>query len=496
MPAPYNYLGGVQPVDLSREMAGITAGLGGGLATALQMQAAQQQARIEAEQQAALQAQFAEDMRDYSAAPSVEKYGLMLGRYPNMRKQLQEVQKRVGEDEKKAALSFISPTMSLLQRGQTDLAIEQIQQRNEALRNSGRPDAAASIANGEAMIKAIESGPEGVNAAIGQLIQDYAIASGVSDPAGLMEKQAQLPYAASYAEERLKEKEALAKKAQVQAENEQDLISMAILKDKTAVRQMNEQMRLAVEKHNLEEFEVNEGIGIRMLEFLQKGEELPPGAAKEISNLVASAATLQARSAQASDLARRFEQEKPTGGVAGSVMNALRKATGSDNPINALKIEFNQFKATEVGQMLAALKGASSDRDMKIFLEGVPDDTTNPKIIAEYLRGRAKALAAAAMLEDAKTDWISQNGGRGLAHASRDLVIQGVAVPRGTRFSQFMKDSGDQLVLGMLGNQEQDAIRRSSLGRYLDQGQPMEEQGQPGEEQGQSMEGQDFSFMQ
>jgi len=208
MPAPYSYLGGVQPVDLSREMAGITAGLGGGLATALQMQAAQQQARIEAEQQAAMQAQFAEDMRDYSAAPSVEKYGLMLGRYPNMRKQLQEVQKRIGEDERKGALSFLSPTLSLLQGGQTDLAIEQIQRQNEALRNSGRPEAAARIANGEAMIKAIERGPEGVNAAIGQLIQDYAIASGVSDQAGLMELQAGLPYAASYAEGRVAKQEA------------------------------------------------------------------------------------------------------------------------------------------------------------------------------------------------------------------------------------------------------------------------------------------------
>ena len=210
MPGPYDYLGGIQPVDLSPQVQSIAANLGGGLATALQVNAARQQAQQQAQLQAQQQAAFAEDMRDYAAAPSVEKFGLMLGKYPSMQKQLEEVQKRLGEEDKRSALSFISPTLSLLQGGKTDLAVEMIRRRNEALANSGEPNKAALIANGEAMISAIESGDEGVNAAIGSLIRDYALASGTADPAKLMETQAGLPYEASYAEARSKELQAKA----------------------------------------------------------------------------------------------------------------------------------------------------------------------------------------------------------------------------------------------------------------------------------------------
>jgi hypothetical protein len=210
MPGPYDYLGGIQPVDLSPQVQSIAANLGGGLATALQVNAARLQAQQQAQLQAQQQAAFAEDMRDYAAAPSVEKFGLMLGKYPSMQKQLEEVQKRLGEEDKRSALSFISPTLSLLQGGKTDLAVEMIRRRNEALANSGEPNKAALIANGEAMISAIESGDEGVNAAIGSLIRDYALASGTADPAKLMETQAGLPYEASYAEARSKELQAKA----------------------------------------------------------------------------------------------------------------------------------------------------------------------------------------------------------------------------------------------------------------------------------------------
>lgn len=210
MPGPYDYLGGIQPIDLSPQVQSIAANLGGGLATALQVNAARQQAQQQAQLQAQQQAAFAEDMRDYAAAPSVEKFGLMLGKYPSMQKQLEEVQKRLGEEDKRSALSFISPTLSLLQGGKTDLAVEMIRRRNEALANSGEPNKAALIANGEAMISAIESGDEGVNAAIGSLIRDYALASGTADPAKLMETQAGLPYEASYAEARSKELQAKA----------------------------------------------------------------------------------------------------------------------------------------------------------------------------------------------------------------------------------------------------------------------------------------------
>lgn len=215
MPAPYSYLGGVQPVDLSPQVQSIAANLGAGLAAALQTSAAQQQAQLQAQQQAAMQAQLAEDMRDYAAAPSIEKFGLLLGRYPQMKKQLESVQSRLTEEDRQGALSFIAPTLSYLQGGQNDLAIESIKRRNEALANSSVPNRAALIANGNAMISAIERGDEGVNSAVGALIRDYAMASGTTDPAKFSELQAELPFAAGYAKGRVAKQEAETK---VQAE--------------------------------------------------------------------------------------------------------------------------------------------------------------------------------------------------------------------------------------------------------------------------------------
>jgi hypothetical protein len=215
MPAPYSYLDGLQPVDISPQVQSIAQNLAGGLTASLQASAAQEQARRQAQFQAQQRAMLVEDMRDYAAAPSVQKFGALLGKYPSMQKQLEEVQKRVSADEQKAALEFISPTLSLLQGGKTALAVDMISQRNAALANSNLPNKAALIANGEAMISAIESGDEGVNAAIGSLIRDYALASGTTDPAKLMETQAELPYAASYARGRAKKME---EEAKVEAE--------------------------------------------------------------------------------------------------------------------------------------------------------------------------------------------------------------------------------------------------------------------------------------
>lgn len=217
MPAPYSYLGGVQPVDLSPQVQSIAANLGAGLAAALQTSAAQQQAQLQAQQQAAMQAQLAEDMRDYAAAPSVEKFGLLLGRYPQMKKQLESVQSRLTEEDRQAAQSFLGSTLSFLQGGQNNFAIESINRRNEALANSSVPNKEALIANGKALIRAIESGDEGVNSAIGALIRDYALASGTSDPAKFAELNAQLPHAASYAKGRADKISAQAREAEEKA---------------------------------------------------------------------------------------------------------------------------------------------------------------------------------------------------------------------------------------------------------------------------------------
>lgn len=467
MPAPYSYLGGVQPVDLSPQVQSIAANLGAGLAAALQTSAAQQQAQLQAQQQAAMQAQLAEDMRDYAAAPSIEKFGLLLGRYPQMKKQLESVQSRLTEEDRQGALSFIAPTLSYLQGGQNDLAIENIKRRNEALANSSVPNRAALIANGNAMISAIERGDEGVNSAVGALIRDYAMASGTTDPAKFSELQAQLPFAAGYAEGRAEKLLAEAGKAKTQEEAEADRIRAEIGLDEQQAKESRARVVDMARRYNLAVQELEENSLLKMLELEQKGGEVAPQWFKRIDQLTQDASASSLEASRALELAGEMERVMPGAGVKGRISDAINRALGTENSIDLLRKRYVDFRNSGVARAMSSLKGASSDRDVALYLQGFPSEFADPKVIATFLRGQAKASLFESAMNEAQVEWIAQNGKAGPTNAVKDMSVLGYRVPRGMSLADFRKKYGEDILGAAIAEKDKQEVRGGSLGGYF-----------------------------
>ena len=111
----------------------------------------------------------------------------------------------------------------------------------------------------------------------------------------------------------------------------------------------------------------------------------------------------------AMDLANRYAQESPRGGVLGNAYSGFINFIGGDDAKVEMQAKYNSIRNTDVLQNLPP--GAASDKDVEMVMKGWPSDSSNPDVIARWLRGYAKiqALVAARNAEHAK--WLSQNKG-------------------------------------------------------------------------------------
>lgn len=475
MPAPYDYLGRIQPVDLAPQIAGITAGIGQSITAALESRvaeqqalAAQQQAQLQAEQQAAMQAERVRDFQAFMRNPSREGLGGLLAKHPQFRKQLEDAQKLIGEDERAAAMSFVGPTLNYLQSGNYDLAIENIERRNEALANSNVPNKEALIANGKNMIRAIIRGDEGVNAAIATLMQDYAAASGVSDPGELMKSLAGLPHEGEYARGRAEEISAKAEKAKVQARLEEKRILTNIGLTEQQANEAATRARVMVQRQKLDEQIYRDDYELKALEALRKGQN--GGFGKEFTKPgiahAQNATSAQMLSDRAAELAGKASNLKPLAGVFGRAQSLLVGLFGSESEAEKFRNDYKDLRSRLAIPLLAGLKGASSDKDVQLVLSPVPDVYTNPAMLESFLVGMAKTQKFNQMLEEAQLEWLAQNGNLGYAPAGGQITVLGRTVPAGTPLNRFLSEQRESIFSQAAAEVGGGRTARGPLGRF------------------------------
>jgi hypothetical protein len=80
--------------------------------------------------------------------------------------------------------------------------------------------------------------------------------------------------------------------------------------------------------------------------------------------------------------------------------------------------------------------GKITDTEMGAAMKGFPSDTADASQIVPFLRGMAKMQQYSAAVDDAKSEWLTSVGS--LGKSMRDVEIQGVRVPAGTTFQNFI----------------------------------------------------------
>ena len=208
--------------------------------------------------------------------------------------------------------------------------------------------------------------------------------------------------------------------------------------------------KLALAKTQAEIDKINADIAAENEKIRQEGQKIAnaqnavPEKKPEVIKLITEASNdatmLNDQMGRALDLATKFDAMKGSGwGVGTSWSDALRKATGFNGDDTALRDEFTRSITPDA---LTAYRdavggGNISDIDVKKAFAGWPDANSSPEQIASFLRGRAKILQMQAVRADLKTQWLSANDHPGTL--ARDTVINGVTVPAGQTFDQFLK---------------------------------------------------------
>jgi hypothetical protein len=122
-------------------------------------------------------------------------------------------------------------------------------------------------------------------------------------------------------------------------------------------------------------------------------------------------------------------------GVTAKGAELYKSLSGNQDAITQLRQEYTRIRSQGVIKTLPP--GNSSDKDVKIFSAGFPEDTASPQIMAQFLRGLAKVQNYEAISRAAEAEWVNSVGHMG--KPKTDITVDGISVPAGTTFPEFAR---------------------------------------------------------
>jgi hypothetical protein len=169
-------------------------------------------------------------------------------------------------------------------------------------------------------------------------------------------------------------------------------------------------------------------------ELDDKATQLDPEAKKQINIAMADSAVAMQYSGKLNDLAAKVLQAGGGSGVGTNFNQFFKNITGNQTEWDQIRNEYVRIKNVQALKNLPP--GTASDRDIRTAMKGLPPETANAEYIAEFLRGMAKLSAIDSSIKAAEADWINSAGS--LARPKKDIDVQGMMVPAGTSFNEFM----------------------------------------------------------
>jgi hypothetical protein len=219
---------------------------------------------------------------------------------------------------------------------------------------------------------------------------------------------------------------------------------------------------------------------LRIAEMQQKYGNPPDESQKLINSNVTQSVADSELAGRYNDLANRMDAANMPSGQAATAEEAFKAYTGNQDNITQLRNEYNTLSKGSIAANLPPQVTRLTDSDIKVFGAGVPPSNANSATMTQFLRSLAKVKMVNSLAGDAKAQWLSQNGMRGLGPASKDMTFGNVGVAKGATFNQFMQKYVSN---GMDNYTQQSAAQTLNSRNYMQFAQPQQQQQQAPQQQ-------------
>lgn len=380
-------------------------------------------------QEQQMAAQRAADYKTRLAAaianPTPQAFATLTGDFPEYKEAHKQNFEQLSEGQRQTELKDVWNVASALHSDRPELAVERLDERITALKNSGMPTAEYDAIRG--MIQRDHKG------AYGQILH---IVSGMPGGDKILENLTRIGI-----ERRNKDLEsanltikgAEARKADVEADIAETTAPAVIAKADLDNRNLANQIFTRSGQLGLDRDKFTSEVQLKLQELGQAQGKLDDSAKKIINESTVGAVASRQAATQMTDLATQFENANPTSLGAG-VYEWLKNTTGNQNYVSSLRREYSRVVTKEVLGSLPP--GPATDRDVAMAREGFLKSTADPTQVASFLRGMAKLQNYNAQIEDAKAEWVNSVGH--LGRAKTDIAVGSTAVPAGTTYSEFI----------------------------------------------------------
>ncbi len=395
------------------------------------------QAANEAARQSAIQMQ--RDMGALATNPNAtgEDYAKLTMKYPQMADHFKKSWDMLDSAQQQSQLDHVSQVHAALTNNKTDIATKLLEDQAVALENSGKTDEATNARN---MAEFIRLNPQAARAATGlklsSIMGPEKFATTFSTLGAEQRASEEQPYKvmSSAADAETKIVEAANAETKVNLENEKLQADIGNMKSIIGER---------IDRLGLDKDKLTSDVKMKLYELGQTSSKMDADTKKLVNDSVIASTTAAAAADSMDTLATKFETMDIPAGLKGRAYEGLKSATGNQNAVTSLRQEYSRIRSSQVSKMLPP--GAASDKDIALAMSGFPSETSDPQTMASFLRGMSKLSRYESAQSDAKAQWVNAVGS--LGNAKQDIEINGVAVPAGSKYTdyvkQFVQDQAD-----------------------------------------------------
>jgi len=444
--APINYMAQVPQVDLAQSL---TSGLQLGA-----VYRETQDKQIEQQRVQQLRQKFSDDLQAAQADGSQKAWTNMIAMYPQFREAFGDVRKGVGEQRLITEFTQGFEISNALENGAPDIAMARVQTIIDAKKNSGEPtkiyeDVLTALQNGD--IKGAQSGvnlaltvadpkrfEESVKARTTAATASSAeIKAKAESDSAVSDARTKLA-TANNAEEaeaaRLALLEAQARKAKIDAQYAGPLAQASLNLNVAQIKNINDEIGNRAAKLGLDVQATQATIAEKLSSIQARLTDLPEGSRKLINESATAAAVSKQAATQYLDLASRIEAAQGGKGRLTSASEWFATQLGQQDAWTQIRNDYTRVRNSVAIKSLPP--GVATDKDIELALKGIPPENANAATLASFLRGTAKLQDIDSSINNAKTDWLSQNNGL-LTRAKSTFVAGDYAAKPGETFNDF-----------------------------------------------------------
>ncbi|RSV20357.1 hypothetical protein CA236_00110 [Sphingomonas sp. ABOLG] len=405
----------------------------------LEMQNQQaEQATVDAQsdrERAMLRAQQrAQALSAYHQQPSSQAAVRLMTEYPEMAEPVKEAWKLQSETAQRQHLGTLTQVKFALQSGRVDLAEQAAQRYIQAAKASGLP-----AEDDEAMVEVIRTNPQlalanidGLLAVVGGPEKFGDTSKALADSTKTIGENAR---AAEVQPSLVRKMNAEASESETKAQYAPQVFQSGLLNDEANRRNIDSQITTRAAQIDIARDTLTSNVQLKMQELEDAGARPDPGSVNMMNQAVISGSANAALAERTRGLADQFAASPARGGAFSDWAEFSKRLLGRQDAVSMLRTQYQKLINNAAIKSLPP--GPASDADIKIARQGFPSPTAPREYIVSWMKGMAKLQDIAAAQDNGRAEWIAGNGN--LGSAKRDLVVNGVQIPKGTSYVDYQR---------------------------------------------------------